>query len=385
MNDNQRLALLVSSLSGGGAERVMLLLANGLVERGYAVDLVLARAVGPYRSEVDDRIRVVDLGARRNILSLWPLVRYLRRERPAAMLSALHDMNCIAVWARALSRVECRLVLSTHNTLSQSVRYASQRRSKLMPLLARYTYPHADAVVAVSAGVADDLASTIGLARDAISVIFNPVVTAGLIEKSQEMVEHPWFATGQPPVILAAGRFVPQKDFPTLLKAFQSLRQKRLARLVILGEGEGRAELERIAKELGIQQDVDLPGFVANPYAYMRNAKVFVLSSAWEGFGNVLVEAMACGAPVVSTDCPSGPAEILENGRWGRLVPVREPSALAMAISDVLADANRQRGVAGRAAEFSVERAIERYLRLLVPAVGSAKGHPRDSGSKIHV
>jgi len=371
MNDNGRLALVVSSLRGGGAERVMVLLANELVERGYAVDLVLVQVVGPYRSEVDDRVRIVDLAASRNILSLWPLVQYLRRERPTVLLSALADINCISVWARTLSGVDCRLVLSAHNTLSQSVRYASQRRSKLTPTLARYSYPYAESVIAVSAGVADDLASIIHLRRDAISVIYNPVVTKGLIGKSLEKLDHPWFSAGQPPVIVAAGRFCPQKDFPTLLNAFYRLRRKRPVRIIVLGEGECRTELERLVRELGIEEDVALPGFVSNPFAYMRNASIFVLSSAWEGFGNVLVEAMACGTPVVSTDCPSGPAEILEGGRWGRLVPVGDDVALASAMAAALDETDRP-DVVARASEFSVDRALSGYLAVMLPEMSAS-------------
>ncbi|NLO89188.1 MAG: glycosyltransferase, partial [Clostridia bacterium] len=188
------------------------------------------------------------------------------------------------------------------------------------------------AVVAVSQGVADDLVKTTGLMRELIKVIYNPIVTPELLEKAKESIGHPWFKPGQPPVILSAGRLTAAKDFPTLIHAFARVRAERLARLMILGEGEERPNLESLVRELGLESDVSMPEFVENPYAYMARAAVFVLSSAWEGFGNVLVEAMAVGTPVVSTDCPSGPAEILEGGKWGKLVPVGDVEKLAKAL-----------------------------------------------------
>jgi len=218
--------------------------------------------------------------------------------------------------------------------------------------------------VAVSRGVADDLARLTGLPREKIQVIYNPVVTPELFVKAEEPLGHPWFAAGEPPVILGVGRLHEAKDFQTLIRAFALVRKKRVARLVILGEGEERPKLEALVRELGLEEEVALPGFVDNPFKYMKRAGVFVLSSQWEGFGNVLVEAMACGTPVVSTACPSGPEEILENGRWGRLVSVGDVDALAEAIILTLDDKNHP-DVARRALDFGVQRAIDEYIRVL--------------------
>ncbi|HEX6015774.1 MAG TPA: glycosyltransferase, partial [Geminicoccaceae bacterium] len=230
----------------------------------------------------------------------------------------------------------------------------------------------ADAVVAVSAGVADDLAATAGLPRRLVTVVHNPVVPSDVDRRAAEPVDDPWLEPGEPPVILGVGRLVPQKGFPTLLRAFAQVRQQRPARLVILGEAADRratvkrtAELQKLAAELGIADSVALPGYAVNPFAWMARAGVFVLSSTHEGFGNVLPEALACGCPVVSTDCPSGPAEILENGRWGQLVPVGDDQAMARAILAVLATPPDRAALRSRATAFTVDAAIGRYEALV--------------------
>lgn len=360
---SDRLALFMPALVGGGAERVMLTLAAAFAERGYKVDLVVTKAKGELVDDVPTTVRLVDLGAPRIIMSVPALVRYFRRERPVAMLSAMTPANCVAIWAKRLARVSTRLVISEHSTLSISAASAAARRGRLMPTLARRTYPKADGIVAVSSGVADDLAKTLGLPRDCVEVIYNPVVTPRMLELSQENPGHPWFEADQPPIILAVGRLTSAKDYPTLLRAFALLRQDRTARLMILGEGEERAALESLIVELGIEDDVGLPGFVDNPYAYMRAASVFALSSRWEGFGNVLAEAMACGTPVVSTDCRHGPAEILENGRLGRLVQPADFEGLSVAILSVLD--NNQVVSVRKANRFSACRIMKRYERVI--------------------
>lgn len=331
-NEQPRLTLFTSSLSGGGVERVMVNLARGFAGHGLKVDLVLAKAEGPYISQVPSGVRVVDLQASRVLTSLPNLVLYLKRERPSVFITGSYHVNIIAIWARIIAGVSCKLVVTVHNTLSQGVKNARDLKGQLLPYFVRMFYPRADVVVAVSQGVADDLVKTTGLPRELIKVIYNPVVTPELLEKAKVSIDHPWFRPGQPPVILSVGRLTKQKDFPTLIRAFALVRTERSARLMILGEGEERPKLEALVRELGLEDDVSMPGFVDNPYAYMARAAVFVLSSLWEGLPTVLIEAMAVGTPVVSTDCPSGPSEILMNGKYGSLVPVGDHSALAKAI-----------------------------------------------------
>jgi len=363
----KRLAIYLPSMRYGGAERAMLNLARGVAERGYAVDLVLAQAEGPYLAEVPERVRLIDLKASRVLKSLPALVRYLRRERPAAMLATWEHANIIALWARRLAGMPGQLVINEQNTISSSTRQASRRHGWLLPTLARRFYPWADGIVAVSNGVADDLARVTGTPRECIDVIYNPIITPEIEAKAHAPLDHPWFMPGQPPVVLAAGRLRPQKDFPTLIRAFAQVRAEQPARLVILGDGPERPALAGLVQQLGLQQDVSLPGFTGNPYAYMARAALFVLSSRWEGLPTVLVEALYCGAPVVSTDCPSGPPEILAEGRHGQLVPVGDAAALARAIGAALAcDAKRPPRESWR--PFEMETMVSQYIDLLLEA-----------------
>lgn len=342
----------------------MLTLVNAFAARGLMVDLVLAKAEGPFLKEVGSGVRVVDLGASRVIASLPGLVRYIRRERPQAILSALSYANIVAIWARFISRVPTTLVVSERNTLTQSIGSSILLRSRFIPWLMRISYPRADAVVAVSGGVAADLATVIGLSSRKISVIYNPVVGPELLRKADEEVEHPWVDESASPIVLAVGRLTRQKDYQTLVSAFAQVRSGRPARLIILGEGEARTPLEQQVRSLGIADDVLLPGFVENPFSWMRRAAVFVLSSRWEGLPGVLIQAMACGVPVVSTDCPSGPAEILEDGKWGRLCQVGDAAALALAIGRTL-DENEHPDIVSRSSDFGEEQAVAAYLRVL--------------------
>jgi len=359
-----RLAIFIPSFRGGGAERVMVTLACGFAARGTAVDVIVAQNEGPNAPPAGAGVRVVDLQARRVLAAIPGLVRYLRRDSPDVMASALPHANVVAVLARRLARSKTRLVLTEHNTASLLAAHAVRPRARLLPHFMRLAYPRADALVAVSDGVADDLARVVGIQRSGVTRIYNPVVFPALARLADAPVDHPWFAPDQPPVVLGVGRLTAQKDFSTLLHAFAELRARRALRLIVLGEGEERASLEALARDLRITANVAFPGFEQNPYRYMKHAAVFVLSSRWEGLGNVLVEAMACGTAVVSTDCPSGPAEILEQGRYGRLVPVGDAAALARAIEASL-DQPASPAAVARAQVFSVDAALDRYAAVL--------------------
>jgi glycosyltransferase involved in cell wall biosynthesis len=292
---------------------------------------------------------------------------YLRSERPSAVLTAMDHANVVALIARRLSGVSVRTIVSVVVNLNETVANASTLKTSLTRHWIRPFYPWADAVVACSQGVAKDLVSQTGLSLEKVKIIYNPVVSSELFSNASKSVDHPWFQPGEPPVILGVGRLTDQKDFQTLIHAFAIVRDTRTVRLMILGEGENRSALEALVNSLGLVEDVALPGFVENPYSYMRAAALFVLSSRWEGFGNVLAEAMACGTPVVSTDCPSGPAEILEDGRWGSLVPVGNVCAMAEAISFQL-DSECAEGMKKSVLErFDVNRIVNQYLDVLLP------------------
>lgn len=361
------LAIYLPSLTGGGAERIMVTLANEVAQKGYAVDLVVALAEGPFLEDVSPKVRVVDLKSKRVLTSLPGLVRYLRRERPKSMLSAMNHANVIAILATRLSGCGTRLLVSEHENLSLALSRKISWRTRIVLSLMRRIYPWADGVIAVSFGLRDDLVQLFGLSPEKVSVIYNPIVTPSLLEQAREPVDHPWFNADATPVILGAGRLTVQKDFATLVRTLAKVREKQDCRLVILGEGELRNELQVLVDSLGLQAHVLLPGFAKNPFAWMAHADVFVLSSVWEGFGNVLAEAMACGTPVVSTDCPSGPAEILENGKWGRLVPVGDASAMAEAILETLsAFSPTSEELATRAMAFGSSVIADQYIELLL-------------------
>lgn len=358
------LAIFLAGLGGGGAERVMLYLARGFVERGIKVDLVLVKTDGPCISLIPPEVRVVNLGTGRLLRSIPALVRYLQENKPKTLLCAMEDINVVALWCRRIAGVSTRVVVTVHNTLSQESQNATEIKKRLAPYLARWFYPWADAIVTVSQGASEDLVR-MGLSSERLKVIYNPVVTPELGKKALEPLDCSWFSQGEPPVILAVGRLEAQKDFPTLIQAFARVKQQRPARLMILGEGKDRPFLEALVQELDLVENVALPGFVDNPYAYMAQAAVFVLSSLYEGLPTVLIEAIAVGTPVVSTNCKSGPAEILENGRYGKLVAVGDINGMAEAIISTLEKPLDAIALQKKAAEFSLEKAVAQYLEVL--------------------
>jgi glycosyltransferase involved in cell wall biosynthesis len=374
----------------------MLNLADGLASRGYGVDLVLGRREMPC-PELAPSVRCVELGGPRPLATARAVLRdpstlraltsafgdasppwvlacapaladYLRWARPQALLSALSYSNVAALWARRLAGVTTRVVVSERNTVSVRATHESRRRLKALPRVLRRFYPEADCVSAVSDGVAEDLVRITGLPRDRIHTTYSPIVTPDLSARAEEPLAHPWLAPGAAPVLLGVGKLKRQKDFATLLRAFVEVRRATAARLVILGRGPERRRLTALARKLGVEADVSFEGFVENPLAFMARASVFALSSTWEGLPSVLVQAMACGCPVVSTDCQSGPAEILAGGRYGPLVPVGDASALARAILALLAEPPPSEGLKARASDFDVESALDRMLPLLLPS-----------------
>lgn len=359
------IAFFLPSLRGGGAERIMVNLAHGITERGLALDIVLAAAEGPFLDQVPATARVVDLRAGRMLRSLRPLVQYLRTERPKVLVSTQSHVNLIALAAAKLARQGTPVVVTEHNTLSQTSRRDGSVMGRAWPRLLRAFYPQAASIVAVSQGAADDLSAVSGLRRDRIEVIYNPVISADVLAAARGRPDHPWLQPGEPPVVIGVGRLTPQKDFATLIRSFAEVRRHRSARLIILGEGEERVALTALAREVGLgDDDIALLGFRPNALAYMAASTVFALSSAWEGLPTVLIEALAVGAKVVSTDCPSGPREILQGGRFGALVPVGDVPALAGAIVDAL-----DRPAAPPPAEalrpFTRDAAVDRYLHVI--------------------
>lgn len=358
-----RAAFFLPSLAGGGAERATIDIAAGLARRGLAVDMVLARAEGPFIDLFPEGVRRVDLGGKVGA-SLPGLLRYLRRARPGALVSCLFHANAAALAARALLGGKVAVAVRQANDFAAEYA-ASGFRDRAGMRLERRLLRFADAVVANSQAMAETLARDLPRIARRVRFIRAPVVGPDLPRLAAAPAGHPWFDGGGPPVVLSVGRLAPQKGHRTLLHAFAKLRESRPARLAVLGEGPERPALEALARELGIAGDVALPGFRINPFAWMSRASVFALSSSFEGCPNALVQAMACGAPVVSADCPTGPGEILEGGKWGRLVPVGDPAALAAAIRDTLDAPAPPELLKARAGAWSAEASVDRYAELL--------------------
>lgn len=360
-----RIAIFLPSLRGGGAERVMVTLAGNMAKKGHAVDLVVANAEGPYLKEVPASVRVLDLKAKRVLFSLKSLCRYLRSERPIAILSTMGHANMIALLAKRLSGVNVRSIVREANILQPAVKGGFSGKTRILLTLLPHMYQWADGVVAVSHGVAEDLACYAGDASHRVTVIYNPVIDETLFEKASQPVCHPWFSQGCPPVVLAVGRLARQKDFPTLIKAFSTVRNQE-CRLLILGEGQERASLENLVNSLGLKGRVDLPGFVDNPFQYMARSAVYVLSSRWEGLPNTLIQALAIGTPVIATDCHSGPREILQNGSMGKLVAVGDIEGMSVAIEESLKRPPNKTCRDTLNALYSVSAVTDAYLELLL-------------------
>jgi glycosyltransferase involved in cell wall biosynthesis len=358
--------------TGGGVQSVQVTLAGELAARGFPVSCVLPQAKGPYLEHLPKNVELVDLGTRSPLALVRRLAGFLRRRRPSLLLAAQHHTIVAAVLARRLAASRVPLVAVQHNTLSEVCRNSRYRLTRwFIPTALRLLLPQAETIGAVSEGVASDLAATLGLPRSRVTVLYNPVVGEGLAARAAEATGHPWLERKEVPVVLAVGSLIERKDFPTLVQAFAQLVRRRPARLIVLGEGPERPRLERLVGEFGLANLVALPGFVPNPLAYMAKADVLALSSRVEGMPTVIVEALACGIPIVATDCPHGPAELLGDGAYGRLVTVGDAGAFADALAATLAeprDPERQRS---RAAEFAVDRAVEHYVRL-IRAYGAA-------------
>ncbi len=361
--DQRRIALMVPTLAGGGAERTYLNLAEGFHQAGYQVDLILKRATGEYLTQVPTSINLVDLNASRMALTLPGLIRYLRSRRPHVLMAGLELTHMIALAAQWISGIPTKVIVTIHSVISQSNHSYLPGRSlerQLMKLL----YPRAGEIVSISRGTAQDFSNFLGFPLSRLRVIYNPIITPALLDNAQQAIKHPWLDEGQPPVILSAGRLHPVKDFSMLIKAFALARQRTPLRLLILGEGEQRAELEDLVRQMGLQEDISLPGFQQNPYAFMRRAAMLALSSRHEAFGRVLIEAMACDCPVIATDCPGGVAELVDNGSFGHLVPVGDEAAMAQAILEVLGG-DARKPPPEWLSQFERNRVIQQYLDII--------------------
>lgn len=408
-----RISLFLNSLAGGGAERAVLHLARAFCDARQEVTVVVSQRRGEFADETPAGCRLVELGAAgklatlaalvrlplstqravlpamfrqryKKVRALPRLVRHLETDRPDVLLASTNMPNVVACWAARLAEVRPLLVLKQDVSLSAPGALPDDPLQRSLPRLIREWYPRADAVVAVSSGLADELVGHLGVPRGRIRVLYNPVDLERVSRASREPLDDPWFAPGAPPVVVAVGRLHRQKDYPTLLRALVVARQHRELRLAVLGEGGEREALEALARELGLAECVRFAGFQANPFAFMARSAVFAMSSRWEGLSLVLIEALACGCRVVSTDCPTGPAEVLEQGRHGTLVPVGNAEALAAALLTALGGPADPQASRRRARDFDAGAVGWRYLELfraLRPPPSSHPDRPRPEGS----
>ncbi|GFO59341.1 glycosyl transferase [Geomonas silvestris] len=366
LDASRPIALLLPDLGCGGAERVAVNLANAYRSRGLEVDLVLMSCRGALLNRLDPGVHLVDLGVPRIRQVLVPLISYLRRRRPAALLACMWPLSLVGVWAGLLSGGETRVVVAEHTTWSTSPLLENPLRRLAFRLSMRLTLPLAGAALTVSRGAAADLARLAGVAPWRIDTIYNPVAASVPALPSKADLPREWWQ-GEHRRLLAVGTLTDIKDYPTLLRALVRVRERCDARLLVLGEGEARRVLEALTAELGLSGRVFWYGQVPETAPFYERAELHVLSSRGEGLPTVIIEALQAGRPVVSTDCPCGPREILCDGRFGRLVPVGDPEALAGAILAALAERHDPAPLQARAADFGVDQAAERYLELLLP------------------
>lgn len=345
---------------------MMVKIANELHHRGHIVELAVVDASGPTGKLVETGVRTSEIRGSNSLGILYNLIRHLRNNQTDVLLSTMEIPNIIAM-------IATRYPASVPVVLRSASIYSKRERTgkyRLIPPLKRLLYSSAESIVTISDGVAKDLAEVTGIDESEFTTIYNPAFDPEIQRKAEEPVEHEWFEEGRNEIVIAVGSLKPAKDYATLIRAIHRLQDTKDTYLVILGDGQNKDNLIELSKGLGIRNRVSFPGFVDNPYAYITKANVLVLSSAWEGFGNVLVEAMACGTPVVSTDCPGGPSEILNEGEYGPLVPVGDEKEMARVIEEVLSDPIDPLMLETRARDFAIEPIVDKYEEVLLSVAG---------------
>lgn len=368
-NGRDKLLCILPSLKGGGAERVMLTLTEHLSRDSFEPVLVLFERTGELTGFIPDDVRVIFL-EKRGKLDFFGLISRLsaliETERPDAILSFLWYANVISVMAGRKTKDRIPVVISARNYMSSAI--GNENWVVVKRNIIRYAYNRASRIITLANKMGDDLVRNFKIKQALITVIPNPIDIDRIERLQDEKVAHPWLS-GSIPVIVSAGRLNKQKGFPTLIRAFSLVRQKMEARLIIIGEGEERPNLESLVRELGMQSYVDMPGFAKNPYPFIKRAEVFVMSSLYEGFPNVLVEAMACRTPVVSTACLSGPDEIITDGVTGCLVPVSNVERMSHAIERLIINkelAAQLADAAGRYVhQYHVNRVVSSYEKVI--------------------
>lgn len=354
-----KISIFLPNLKGGGAEKSMTILANSFFEEGYQVDLILAKKTGPFLDLLKPGINCFDLNSNSVLKTILRLVNYIRDYSPQVLLTAINYVNITAILAKIISRKNFRLVISErNNNFSRKIRLTDGLKPFIVNILVRFLYPFADSIIAVSKELALLVKKNIIFNKNKVIYIYNPIILNTYNLKSKFFISEPY--------IIAIGRLEKQKNFPLLINAYNRLRNHTNSKLLILGEGSKRDELEELIAKLGLSQKIIMPGFEVNIRPYLEKAKMLVLSSNFEGLPTVLIEGLIAGTPIVSTNCPTGPNEILEGGKWGRLVKPNDEDSLYRGMLETLEDMNPPNGK-NRAKEFNVENAVKAYLKVMFP------------------
>lgn len=357
VSESKLISFLLNDLSDGGVERVTLNLAEGLLEKGYEIHFICFQKKGDFLSQVPEEIQIIDLKVNRAFKSIPALSKYIKKYKPDVLFSAKHYINVMALITKSLSFTKTKIVVAGHGM------FFPEQQSKLLTRFMQFLYPKADKIIAVSQGVAENIAASAKIDQNLIEVIYNPVITEQLKEKVNEEIPFPKEANTK--YILSVGRLSKEKDFATLINAFEKVHDVICSKLIIIGEGPEREKLENLISKKNLENSISLSGFSANPYATLKHGDLFVLSSLTEGLPTVIIEALYCGVPVISTDCPSGPREILENGKFGKLVSVGDESELASEILRTLDESVDKEKLKARSLRFSSENAVINYTNLI--------------------
>jgi glycosyltransferase involved in cell wall biosynthesis len=384
----KKVAFLLADLSGGGIQKIIINLLKEIEKtKRFNLELVVLNLLDStteraFLENIPSEIKIINLSTKVEyriksyIKILFSLLAYLNTEKPNIIISNIPLINFLSILAQKLTfRPVCVFVVEHTFFLKDTLnlietkhgRFYQKNTSSVISVVMRWLYPHTNGIITVSRGLASYLKTTLHLKTNSVKVIYNPVVNREILSRAEEPVEIDFIKRREVPVFLAVGRLSIQKDYETMLEAFVVFKQNKSGKLLILGEGELRERLESLIEKLGLNEDVTLLGFTANPYAYMSKVNSLILSSLWEGLPTVVIEAMACGCQVIATDCPYGPREILAGGEYGFLVPTRDAIALARAMHEVLVSPKNPEILKQRARDFTIEKATAEYLSLIDP------------------
>lgn len=355
----------IADLSGGGAEKVFLNLINYVAKQGHSIDLLLHQKKGPNLSSLDSSVTVKDLGVERAREAVFELARYLKKQDPDIAISTLSQCNFALILARLLSRIQTKLIVREANSFRAQRDHLSPIRMMFERLTAGILYRFANRILVNSKGSREELSEATWIDKNRIDILPNPLDLMTIRRQARkEVPDRIQQFVNSSPFVVAAGRLEKAKGFDLLIKSFAAMGNKK-ARLVIMGEGNCRTELDKLIHRLQMQKRILLAGFVNNPYPVMEKADLFVLSSRYEGMPNVLLEAMALGKPIVATDCPSGPAELLQDGRYGRLVPVGQVNDFAQAMNDKIGKNCKKEDREHYINQFDITKVGKKFMGML--------------------